>query len=48
MALQETADAATERIDAVQLAELLNQEAGQTGEYELKVQHAKIYDYNYT
>lgn len=39
--------AATERSNETQLAELLNQETGQTGEYELKVTHSFILDYTY-
>ena len=39
--------AATEHCDETPLAELLNQEAGQTGAYELKVQRAEIVDYTY-
>ena len=39
--------AVTEHSDETPLAELLNQEAGQTGAYELKVQRAEIVDYTY-
>ena len=46
MSLSSTA--ATEHGNETQLAELLNQEAGQTGEYELKVLHSDILDYKYT
>ena len=36
--------AATEHSDATPLSELLNQESGQTGEYELKVIRVEIID----
>ena len=39
--------AATEHSDATPLSELLNQESGQTGEYELKVIRVEIIDYTY-
>ena len=39
--------AATEHSDETPLAELLNQEAGQTGVYELKVTRAEIVEYTY-
>ena len=41
------ASAATEHSAESQLAELLSQEAGQTGEYELKVLRSGIVDYTY-
>ena len=47
-AAESNASAAPERTDRAPLAELLNQEAGQAGEYELKVMHAEVYDYGYT
>ena len=39
--------AATEHSDATPLSELLNQECGQTGSYELKVIRVEIVDYSY-
>ena len=42
------ASAATEHSNATPLAELLNQESGQTGAYELKVLRAEMTDYSYT
>jgi len=42
------ATAATEHSNATPLAELLNQESGQTGAYELKVLRAEMTDYSYT
>ena len=46
-AAAEHIDAATEHIDATPLSELLNQESGQTGAYELKVVRVEIVDYSY-
>ena len=37
--------AATEHSDTMPLLQLLNQESGQAGAYELKVVHAEIVDY---
>ena len=39
--------AATEHIDVTPLSELLNQECGQTGAYDLKVVRVEIMDYTY-
>ena len=49
MALDATGDAsaATEHTAEAQLAELLSQEAGQTGEYELKVLRTDMVDFSY-
>ena len=41
------ATAATERSQEAQLAELLNPEAGMSGEYELKVHRAQLIPYTY-
>ena len=48
MAAEHNKADATEHCNDAQLAELINQEAGQTGEYELKVIRASIQDYQYT
>ena len=43
-----TGTSATEHSPETQLADVLNQQAGQTGEYEVKVLRSEIIDYTYT